>query len=199
MHHVQGLSRLLALAAVDAFVRVNDFKDSLVHLKDPRRARVSDHLLLHVGELDCLVELDLRVGHESRQRDWRPLCMHFAYSLLDLESESDLLIFCEFDDGDADLLLLIDARVELDRQHRSHFLIFALDLIENRTDMHGGDFHDLVARVLGLQNEVSLADLTILHCLLRAAAGPRVLKIVDGVADERYESDSLTEKLVMQN
>jgi hypothetical protein len=41
--------------------------------------------------------------------------------------------------------------------------------------------------------------LAILDALLRAGALPWVFEFVDGVADERNETDALTEKLIMED
>jgi hypothetical protein len=52
-------------------------------------------------------------------------------------------------------------------------------LLENRTYIERGDLQHLVAGVFSLKNEVSLANLAIFNSLFGAAAGPRVLEVVD--------------------
>lgn len=65
--------------------------------------------------------------------------------------------------------------------------------------MQRGHLHDLIAGVLGLQHEVSLAGLAILHTLLRAGALPRVVEVIYRVADEGNQADTLAQELVVQD
>lgn len=65
--------------------------------------------------------------------------------------------------------------------------------------MQGGDFHNLITGILGLEHEVGLADLAILHALLRAGALPGVVEAVDRITNEGNQADPLAQKLVMQH
>ena len=121
--------------------------------------------------------------------------MHFAYPLLHLETHPDLLVLGQLDDRDTHSSL---ARKEGHRSDGTHFIILALDLVEDRPDVEGGHLHNLVLSVFGLQDEVSLADLTVLDAFCGAAAGPAVLEVVHRVAYERNQPNPLAQELVVQ-
>lgn len=78
------------------------------------------------GEVHSIIDFDLRVGLEGSQRNRRPLCVHLSDSLLDFKANFYLLISREFDDGDADLLLLVSTGEILNGLDSPNFLIFSL-------------------------------------------------------------------------
>ena len=149
--------------------------------------------------LHTVLELDLRVGGEGGQADWRPLGVHLADPLLNLEPELDLLVFGELDNGYAHPLLLVAVGVVLHRLHWPHLLLFPLKLLKYRPDLQRCHFHDLVSLVLGLQHEVGLAHLAVLYLLVDALTFPRVLELVNRITHEGNQPDPLTEKLVMHD
>lgn len=151
------------------------------------------------GEIDSIIDFDFRVGLEGSQRNGRPFCMHLSYSLLHLKSYFDLLIPRKFDNRDTYLFLLVSAGEILHWLNSPHFLVFPLQSIEYASDVERGDLHDFFACVLGLEDEVGLAEEAVFNTLLGAGALPRVFEFFNGVADEGDESDSLAEELVVED
>jgi hypothetical protein len=125
--------------------------------------------------------------------------MHLSNSLLNLKSYFYFLVFGKFDDGNANFLLLIAIGVILNWLHWAHILFFRLEVVKDRANMQGSNFHDILSGVLGLQYKISFADLAILNTFLSAGALPRVLKLIDCITDERNQADPLAKKLIMQD
>lgn len=65
--------------------------------------------------------------------------------------------------------------------------------------MEGGDFHDILSSIFGLQYKIGFADLAILNTFFPAGALPRVLELVNCVTDEGNQADSLAKKLIVKH
>lgn len=65
--------------------------------------------------------------------------------------------------------------------------------------MERGDLQYVLAGVLGLEDEVCLAEEAVLHAFLSAGALPGVFEFFDCVTDEGDESDPLAEELVVED
>ena len=65
--------------------------------------------------------------------------------------------------------------------------------------MEGGDLQYILAGILGLENEVCLAEEAVLYAFLSAGALPRVFEFFDCIADEGDESDPLAEELIVED
>ena len=125
--------------------------------------------------------------------------MHLSDSFLHFETDFYLLISSELDNGDADFFLLVSAGEILHWLNSPHFLILALEPIEDASDVEGCHLQNILTGVFCFEDEVCLAEKAILHAFLSAGALPRVFEFFDCVADEGDESDPLAEELIVED
>jgi len=119
--------------------------------------------------------------------------MHLSDSFVGLHVNFDLLVFGEFDDGDADLSVWVERRIHFDWHHGVDFLV---DVGVLRHNVFGGDFD----RVLCVVSDVDLVVLFALLALLvrHTIAFPGVVELRLLVGDKRYETETVREELVRQ-
>ena len=199
LRHVDALRLPRALPTVNAPLLMRHFQVALVHLEHFLRTGTHDRLLVFQRQVDFVVNFDFGVWLEGRQRHGRPFGVHFADSLLDVELEVDLLVLVQLDDGNAEFLALVETGGELDWQYRLLLADFHLHGFEDGSDVERSDFPGFVALVVDLEGEVVFADLAVVDVFLGAVAVPGVLEVVDSLAVEGDESDSLGEELIMED
>lgn len=203
--HVQRFSFLLTLATENALFLIHGFQDSVLQLEHFSGAGIFYGNFLLLCGINFVIDLNFWIWLKSSQGYGRPLRMHFANSFLHIETDINLLSFVELNNGDPHLLAIIEIWVELDWKNwllteLSFALVHHVDGFDVQR-CHLSYLTCIFTRVLvmHLQSEFNFACLAIVNVLWRAVAFPWVLVRIDLLAVKRDQTNSLCQKLVMQD
>lgn len=125
--------------------------------------------------------------------------MHLANTLLNIKANVYFLVSCQLDNRYAQWFVFIYTRKIGNRANRSLLLLFVIHVLKHFTNVQSSDFSNLLVLVLDVKDKILLTNATILNLINRTLTLPRVLEIINHVADKRNQTDPLTEPFVMQN
>lgn len=124
--------------------------------------------------------------------------MHLPNPLLHIEANVDFLVTSQFDDGYSQLFVEGDIGEIRDWLDGSFLLLLIVIVEIDCPDIERSNLPDFFVSILDVQDEILFAISAILNSTQRTFAFPRVLKIVDFIANKRYQSDPLTEPLIVE-
>ena len=124
--------------------------------------------------------------------------MHFTDSFLNLESQLYSLVFCQFNDWNANFLFFDSVGIVLYWHHRSDFVIFTFNWIKYGFDVQRSDLKKFIRGVFSFKFKICLASLAILNSFLSTHARPRIFEVINHITYERNKSDSLAKKLIVK-
>lgn len=199
MNQIKWLCRLLTLPAENAFLRPRHLKHILTHFEHFRWAWIPDSLLLFQSDINGIIDSDLRLRIVSGQSTGGPFRMHLANTLLNIKANVYFLVSCQLDNRYAQWFVFIYTRKIGNRANRSLLLLFVIHVLKHFTNVQSSDFSNLLVLVLDVKDKILLTNATILNLINRTLTLPRVLEIINHVADKRNQTDPLTEPFVMQN
>lgn len=149
-------------------------------------------------DLNRIVDLDLGLRVVRGQRTWGPLCVHFADTFLDVELNVDLLISGQLDNGNSKFFAFVDIGKKRDRLDGPFLFLLVIHTVENRFNIKGGDFTDLLIGVFDTEYKILFAPSAVFDFLDGALALPGVIKLIGLVADEGEEADSLAKPFIVE-
>lgn len=198
LDQVKWLCGLLAFHAKNTLLRPSHLEHVFSNIEYLCGTWVSDLFLSLQTYFDRVVHLDFRFRVVSCKGAWCPLGVHLSNTLLHVKLYVDLLIRCQFDDGDSQFFSLAYVGKIGDWLDGPFLLLFVVHGAKNRFNIKGGYFADFLICVFDTENKILFAPSAILDFFNGALAFPGVIKLIGFVTDEGNEADSLAEPLIME-
>ncbi len=197
VNQVKRFSCLFTLSTKDAFLWTCDLKQIFTNVKYLGRTGVSDGFLLIQSDINGVINLNLRLRVESGKCTGCPFGMHFSNSLLYIESDVDLLISCQLNNGYSKLLVGIDTGIVWDRSDWFSLFLFVMHTLINWVDIESSDYSDILFSILNIQNKILFANSTLLNTFQWTLTLPRILKSIHLIAHKRNQTNPLTKPLIV--